>query len=159
MNPATATAHSGSTMDAPYSGPMGWLGRGEAWLDSKGKGAWIAAMVLGFVFVWPVGLALLAYMIWSKKMFAGSCRKSGRYSRYHEMRRSGHAAMRPSGNSAFDAYKAETLRRLEDEQKSFEDFLQRLREARDKAEFDQFMEDRARHADDDADTGDTRQPA
>ena len=39
----------------------------------NGKGAWIAAMVLGFVFFWPVGLALLAYMIWGKRMFR-SCR-------------------------------------------------------------------------------------
>jgi hypothetical protein len=31
-----------------------WLGRTEDWLDSKGRGAWIAAMVLGFVFFWPL---------------------------------------------------------------------------------------------------------
>jgi len=48
-----------------------------------------------------------------------------------------------SGNSAFDAYKSETLRRLEEEQDNFEAFLKRLREAKDKAEFDQFMDDRA----------------
>ena len=58
----------------------------------------------------------------------------------------GHAAMRPSGNAAFDAYKADMLRRLEDEQTAFEAFLQRLREAKDKSEFDSFMEDRARAA-------------
>ena len=46
--------------------------RSETWLDCKGKGSWIAAMVLGFMFFWPVGLALLAYMIWSKKMFGKS---------------------------------------------------------------------------------------
>ena len=40
-----------------------WFSRAEAWLDEKGKGAWIAAMVLGFIFFWPIGLALLAYMI------------------------------------------------------------------------------------------------
>ena len=38
------------------------------------------------------------------------------------------------------------LRRLEDEQTAFESFLQRLREAKDKSEFDSFMEDRARAA-------------
>jgi hypothetical protein len=54
--------------------------------------------------------------------------------------------MRSSGNSAFDAYKAETLRRLEDEQEAFEAFLQRLREAKDKTEFDAFMDDRAKAA-------------
>lgn len=49
-----------------------------------------------------------------------------------------------SGNTAFDAYKAETLKRLQDEQTAFEAFLQRLRDAKDKAEFDQFMDDRNR---------------
>jgi hypothetical protein len=52
--------------------------------------------------------------------------------------------MRSSGNTAFDAYKTETLRRLEEEQHNFEAFLERLREAKDKAEFDQFMDDRAK---------------
>lgn len=143
MTPATATAYTGQ--DTRH---MGWLSRSEAWLDSKGKGAWIAAMVLGFVFFWPVGLALLFYMIWSKKMFNKSCRKS----RGLEMRRSGMAAMKSSGNTAFDAYKTETLRRLEDEQEKFESFLDRLREAKDKAEFDEFMDERARKARDDVDT-------
>lgn len=120
--------------------PMGWFARSEAWLDDKGKGAWIAAMVLGFVFFWPVGLALLAYMIWSKRMFSNSC--STRRTR-NDSFRSAKAAMRPSGNNAFDAYKTDTLRRLEDEQQNFEEFLERLRDAKDKAEFDQFMTDRA----------------
>jgi hypothetical protein len=47
-----------------------------------------------------------------------------------------------SGNRAFDEYRAETLRRLEEEQREFLEFLDRLRHARDKAEFDQFMADR-----------------
>jgi heme/copper-type cytochrome/quinol oxidase subunit 2 len=123
----------------------GWLTRAEAWLDHKGKGAWIAAMVLGFIFFWPVGLALLAYMIWSKRMFSNSCRSSDRHS-HHHTRKSAWAAVKPSGNSAFDAYKAETLRRLQDEQDAFDAFLERLREAKDKSEFDQFMEDRAKKA-------------
>ena len=118
----------------------GWFTRSEAWLDEKGKGAWIAAMVLGFILFWPVGLALLAYMIWSKRMFSQSC--SQRRSFRHAS-----TAMRSSGNNAFDAYKADTLARLESEQAEFESFLERLREAKDKAEFDQFMEDRAKSND------------
>ena len=54
--------------------------------------------------------------------------------------------MRPSGNRAFDAYKAETVQRLMDEQQQFEDFLERLRAAKDKTEFDQFMDERANKA-------------
>jgi hypothetical protein len=48
----------------------------------------------------------------------------------------------PSGNRAFDEYRADTLRRLEDEQREFLEFLDRLRHAKDKAEFDQFMAER-----------------
>lgn len=58
---------------------------------------------------------------------------------------------RTTGNMAFDAYKADTLRRLEDEQENFENFLARLREAKDKSEFDQFMDDRAKANDTDHD--------
>lgn len=52
-----------------------------------------------------------------------------------------------SGNSAFDEYRSETLRRLEDEQREFQQFLERLRFAKDKAEFDQFMAERRRPSD------------
>ncbi|MEM7731948.1 MAG: DUF2852 domain-containing protein [Pseudomonadota bacterium] len=120
----------------PASGISGWLRRAEAWLDDRGTGAWIAAMVLAFIFVWPLGLALLAYMIWSDKMFCSSNRR--RHKSTSDTRVS-----RSSGNAAFDAYKADTLQRLEQEQENFEAFLQRLRDARDKAEFDQFMDERA----------------
>ena len=47
-----------------------------------------------------------------------------------------------SGNHAFDEYRTETLRRLEDEQREFRDFLERLRFAKDKTEFDAFMAER-----------------
>ena len=137
-----------------------FLGRVEQWLDDHGKGAWIAAMVLGFVFFWPAGLAILAYMIWSKRMFSHSnCRKRGRYGSPEEwdaMKQSWHEygrtmremgrSMRPTGNATFDAYKTETITRLMEEQKAFEAFLQRLREAKDKEEFDRFMDERARAA-------------
>ena len=120
-----------------------WHHQAETWLDERGKPAWIIAMVLGFIIFWPVGLALLFYMIWSKRMFAGSCRKNRRMNRHHNRH-----AMQSSGNSAFDAYKADTLQRLEEEQGRFADFLQRLRDAKDKSEFDDFMDERAKKADD-----------
>jgi len=47
-----------------------------------------------------------------------------------------------SGSASFDAYRAELLARLEKEQANFEGFLGRLREARDRSEFDTFMSDR-----------------
>ncbi|MEL6912989.1 MAG: DUF2852 domain-containing protein [Pseudomonadota bacterium] len=123
-----------------------WFSRAEAWLDARGRGAWIAAMVLGFIFFWPVGLALVIYMTVTNKWgrSAWSCgRRAASMS-------SAASAMKSSGNAAFDAYKADTLRRLEEEQESFEAFLERLRAAKDKAEFDQFMDERAKTAGDDA---------
>lgn len=124
---------------------MGWFSRSEAWLDDKGKGAWIAAMVLGFVFFWPVGLALLFYMIWSKRMFNSSCR-SRRDARRQSWGHHSRSAMSNTGNSAFDAYKSDTLERLEREQHDFEAFLTRLRDSKDKVEFDAFMNERATEA-------------
>jgi hypothetical protein len=50
--------------------------------------------------------------------------------------------LRSSGNRAFDEYREETLRRLEEEQREFREFLVRLRQAKDKQEFDQFMSER-----------------
>ena len=122
---------------AVHSSPS-WFARAEMWLDERGKGAWIASMVLGFVFFWPVGFALLAYMIWSKRMFSSKC-PTRRMSR--SMGR-----MKTTGNTAFDSYKADMLKRLEDEQHAFETFLERLREAKDKSEFDAFMDERAKAA-------------
>jgi hypothetical protein len=135
-----------ASSSAANGGFASWPRRAESWLDSKGKYAWIIAMVAGFVIFWPIGLALLAYMIWSKRMFGQSCgpRRLGRdrdHERYAYNRNFG-----TSGNSAFDSYKAEMLNRLEEEQRAFESFLQRLRDSKDKAEFDSFMEDRARRA-------------
>jgi hypothetical protein len=109
-------------------------------LDDLGKPAWIALMILGFIVWWPLGLATLAFLIWSGRMGCGHHMRrfnwagsSGRYG----------APWNPtSGNRAFDEYRNETLRRLEEEQKEFRDFLDRLRMAKDKAEFDQFMAER-----------------
>ena len=119
-----------------------------AWLDSHGRKAWITAMVLGFLTVWPVGLGLLAFMLmtgrFSRHAYAQGetqmfCRKSNARSAYT-------THFRSSGNSAFDSYKTDMLKRLEDEQQAFESFLQRLREAKDKQEFDRFMDERAAKA-------------
>jgi hypothetical protein len=43
---------------------------------------------------------------------------------------------------AFNEYRMEALRRLEQEQAEFQRFLDQLRVAKDKAEFDQFMDAR-----------------
>jgi hypothetical protein len=110
-------------------------------LDELGKPAWIALMVLGFCIWWPLGLATLAFIIGSGRM---GCGKSS-VGRWQGMRSTGtwwQPPARSSGNRAFDEYREETLRRLEEEQREFREFLDRLRFARDKTEFDQFMAER-----------------
>ena len=45
-------------------------------------------------------------------------------------------------HSAFDEYRASTLKALADDEREFQDYLERLRHAKDRSEFDQFMSDR-----------------
>ncbi|MFO1172834.1 MAG: DUF2852 domain-containing protein [Hyphomicrobiaceae bacterium] len=103
-------------------------------LDRWGKPAWIALMVASFIIFWPLGLALLAYMIWSGRMRCETNRWGSWKSR--------HGVMGSTGNRAFDDYREETLKRLEDEAREFKAFVEKLRFAKDKDEFDRFMADR-----------------
>jgi len=110
-------------------------------LDEYGKGAWIALVILGFYLFWPIGLAALMFVVFSGRTRAWKTQSRGRW--YAASGQGcGWGPTAGSGNAAFDEYRAETLRRLEEEQKEFRDYLERLRQARDKAEFDQFMADR-----------------
>ena len=117
------------------SAPVEWLKNTQTWLDGHGPMAWTAAMVLGFIFLWPVGLFLLFYMIGTNRMWKRSHARSCGHR---------HGFGSQTGNVAFDKYRDETLRRLEEEQKAFTGFLDQLRAAKDQAEFDDFMANRAR---------------
>jgi len=121
-----------------------------ATLDDYGRPAWIVVMVLGFILFWPIGLAILAYLLWSGRM---GCGRHGEMSRWQrrmtdkwdrKMERWGREArgFASSGNRAFDEYREQTLSRLEEEQREFREFLDRLRKAKDKQEFDEFMGER-----------------
>lgn len=116
----------------------------QAKLDEWGKPAWISLTVLAFLAAWPLGLAVLAYLAGSGRLQAWRAELPGTWS---NLRASGPGRAwqswgMSSGNRAFDDYRAETLRRLEEEQREFQAYLDRLRQARDKAEFDQFMAER-----------------
>ena len=125
-------------------------------IDDFGRPAWLTLMVIGFIVFWPIGLAILAYVLWSGRMGCGRYggidqwreRAAERWERKRERweRRmqgwAGHHGLRPSGNRAFDEYRDEALRRLEEEATEFRSFLERLRMAKDRAEFDDFMRER-----------------
>ena len=137
-------------------------------VDAYGHAAWVGLMVLAFILFWPVGLGLLAFLLGSGRMgcggrWSGEDRRERFERKMNRMRErfeawgssggsSGggfgggpgwHTAggFAPSGNRAFDAYREDTLRRLEEEATEFRSFLDRLRMAKDKSEFDQFMAD------------------
>jgi len=119
-------------------------------LDDIGKPAWIGLMVLGFIVFWPMGLAILAFLLWSGRMGCGwhgdrdrwQQRMAAKWDNGMERWSRGARGCASSGNRAFDEYREETLRRLEDESREFREFLERLRMAKDRSEFDQFMGDR-----------------
>lgn len=116
----------------------------QAKLDEWGKPAWLSLVVLAFLAAWPLGLAVLAYLAGSGRLQAWRAEMPGSWS---NLRSTGPGRAwqnwgMSSGNRAFDDYRSETLRRLEEEQREFQAYLDRLRQARDKAEFDQFMAER-----------------
>jgi hypothetical protein len=138
---------------APFDG--GGRSGGAGWADdyfamwSISRPLVIAATITGFIIWWPVGLALLFVAIWDRRMgrFLFGRERAGRGCGGWAGRKSGMGmgGMKSSGNQAFDEYRAEALRRLEEEQGEFSSFLDRLRFAKDKAEFDQFMAERRQH--------------
>jgi len=119
-------------------------------LDDLGTPIWIALLVLGFAVFWPVGLALLAFLLMSGRLGSSrgswGCASSWRRSHY---RGSSHRYYSTTGNAAFDEYREQTLQRLEEEQQEFKEFLKKLRMAKDRTEFDRFMATRHAQPNDD----------
>jgi hypothetical protein len=98
----------------------------------------ILAVIAGFILWWPLGLTVLAYVLWAGPIDTLADDGAKRLREAFRAR----SAPQGSGNAAFDAYKAETLKRLEAEQAEFAQYLERLREARDREEFERFMAER-----------------
>ncbi len=122
-------------------------------IDEFGKVGWITVAVLGFWLAWPVGLAVLAFLVGSGRLRMMRGNAPGTWfnlgqggtadRRWNAGWKSwGPKASATSGNKAFDDYRDETMRRLEEEEREFQAFLDRLRKARDKSEFDAFMAER-----------------
>ena len=123
------------------------------------KPAWtpatIGLMVLGFVVFWPLGLAMLAYILWGDR-FEGMARDAKDQWRGSPLKgafdqMSSNSGYARTGNVAFDDYREKELRRLEEERAKldamradFDDFLRELRRAKDQEEFDRFMSNHRR---------------
>ena len=120
--------------------------------------AFLALFFFGHWMLWPLGFLALAFIIgsgrmgcwnhhgmnrWDNKMQRMQDKMDHVRARMDGMRAGDWWGGPPSsGNRAFDDYRAETLKRLEEEQREFRNFLDRLRFAKDKTEFDQFMAER-----------------
>jgi len=117
----------------------------------------IALMILGFMIFWPLGLAMLAYILWGDRLeaYRGEIREAtdkfsakwgrecgGRHKQWNRAAR--------TGNVAFDEWREAELKRIEEERRKldemraeFDAHLRELRRARDREEFEAFMA--ARH--------------
>ena len=89
---------------AGFASVFGWPARVRDWLDARGPVAWVAATVATIIVVWPLGLALAAYAIWSHRMFTGTKSLAMFRSRHSTSRAGSLAAGRSTGNQAFDAH-------------------------------------------------------
>lgn len=113
----------------------------------------IALMVIGFIIFWPLGFAVLAYILWGE-YFGGSKEQADSWLKAQKQAFKSKPGNRPSrrayggatGNAAFDEYREEQLKRLEEERRrldeereAFEEYLANLHKARDREEFDRFM--------------------
>jgi hypothetical protein len=112
----------------------------------------IAGIVLGFIWFWPLALA---YVVWkmmgypkydeAKAFFRENL---GRVADdlFSSKRPAGDFGFGGTGNAAFEEYRRSELRRLEEERRkldeearAFRDFVEELKRAKDREEFDAFM--------------------
>ena len=116
----------------------------------------IVAMVLGFVVWWPLGFVALAAILWGDRLPRERMREAANRARgefdgfargFSGLGRN--AGWSFTGNHAFEDYRTETLRRMEEErarlveeERAFAEWMRNLRRARDKEEFDRFMAER-----------------
>ena len=117
-------------------------------IDAYGKMGWLTAIIVTLWLAWPIGLLVIAYLVSSGRaqIWRSEMRMPGRWFNPGDTaeRAGTWAGFRPanSGNQTFNDHRKQTLAELEIEQREFRSFLEQLRAARDKAEFDVFMTQR-----------------
>ncbi len=108
------------------------------------------SMVVGFMMYWPIGLAILGYILWGNR-FEGFTREVNRVTDdfVASCKRGAHAGTVRTGNAAFDDWRDAEIERLNEERRKlesmkdeFDTYVRELRRAKDREEFDRFMHDR-----------------
>jgi hypothetical protein len=163
-------------MSTSYGAAAGGSGPSQEWTSNNwrngsgrscGFARWtpveILAMVLGFIVFWPIGLAILAFKFWQRKTGYPGDLQTAAQEKWREARsafqsgpwasgpwagRSGFGG-RPSGNMAFDEWRAAEIARLDEERRKLEEahrdfasFVENIRRAKDREEFERFMNER-----------------
>lgn len=109
--------------------------------------ATIALMVVGFMVFWPLGLAMLAYIIWGERL-DGFKRDVNQATDgvFRSFRTASRGTASFTGNVAFDEWREKEIERLNEQRRKldelrseFEEELRELRRAKDQEEFDRFM--------------------
>ncbi|RBP00925.1 uncharacterized protein DUF2852 [Roseiarcus fermentans] len=158
-----------NTWGAREFGPRDWTNarwrrRGTRWTAFE-----IVAMVLGFIVFWPIGLAVLGYKYWQGRsggpdlqsfvsdkwqgartmMSENSTSQTSFWNCGSAMKRASRFYQPATGNMAFDEWRAAELarldeerRKLDDAQREFSEYVEELRRAKDREEFERFMAER-----------------
>lgn len=120
--------------------------------------ATIAMMVIGFMIFWPLGLAMIAYIIWGDRLEQFKSDVNRATDKAGDVFAKGANFAKPSrfdrtGNVAFDDWREAELDRLDEKRREldamraeFDGYARELRRAKDQEEFDRFMEHRAKAA-------------
>jgi hypothetical protein len=135
----------------PHAGP--WENRTNRRSGRKpGRGLEIAGIILGFIFVWPLALA---YLVWKMcgypkydeaKTFLNETFGRAKDDLFRSRGPAGFGGFASTGNAAFDDYRRSELERLEEERRKldeeardFRNFVEELKRAKDREEFDAYM--------------------
>jgi Protein of unknown function (DUF2852) len=137
--------------------------RGSRWTAFE-----MIAMVLGFIVFWPIGLAILGYKFWQSR-YGGPDLQTLAANKWRDARtvmssssawgsswgcggamRGASRFYTPStGNAAFDEWRTAELarldeerRKLDDAQREFAEYVDAIRRAKDREEFERFMAER-----------------
>jgi hypothetical protein len=160
----TADNTMGGSYGAREFGPNEWTS--ARWRRSASR--WtpfeIIAMILGFIVFWPIGLAILGYKFWQSRN-GGPDLQTLATNKWEDarammssnsgwacggaMRRASRYYASQSGNAAFDEWRTAELARLDEErrkldeaQREFAEYVDAIRRAKDREEFDRFMAER-----------------
>jgi hypothetical protein len=119
------------------------------WQGPRKRGVEIVGIILGFVFLWP---AALAYLVWKLLGYPIPVQVTDFIERHFSSRNAAPRAARfytgayRTGNFAFDEYRRSEIERLEaerrkldEEAREFAGFVEELKRAKDREEFDAFM--------------------